>query len=350
MFGLARPVRRPVMALLGIMATAAPLALTTGQAFAITITLTASGTAPVYWTLASAVVDSSGTALGAMTSEGQTSIDGSGSGAVTFTSAAITAAGIYGVRAALAVYADAARSVPVQGSPLVKMDQGLVTVAAPSSGTSTSSTSGTSTPSSGGSTSTITYPAGTGLSIGTVSGVQATSGSILATIQMINQKLSPLAAGQVPIALQINNAGGTQVLNAVATLPALASGASSTQTLTWSGVSGQFTGQAVQLTFTLSSGAHAEWSLVMPGTASGSSTTTTSNTMCATLSAQYDSLSSQMRSISAQIVAIENQYAGTSDPLGFVNDPTVESLTAQFQVLGAQRNNVSTLMTQNSCP
>ena len=293
----------------------------------------------VWWTLAVSALDQGGNVLATASVSGE----GSKSG-IAYTLGPLTEAGAQvSVRGVLSAWTDASRTTPFPGSPLTAKT-GVVAVVA-STSTSTGGSSG-STSSSGGTTSHVS-PAGADLGFGAITNVQATTSSITATVQLANDGAYTNAAGSVAVALQVHNASGTQTLTTTTTVPQMAPGASVTPTLTWTGLSSSWAGQAVSLTFVLANGASAAWSLTIPGTSQTTTTPTGPSAICQSLSAQYDSLSSQMQSISAQIVAQED--ADGNNPTTILADPVIQSLSAQFQTLAAQLANVQTQMAANGC-
>ena len=124
----ARPVRR-VPRLGALAVQSGPLALTPGEQFSVRVTLVASGSTTAYWTLTANVIDGAGSTVGAMTAaDGATTAYGSGSAKVDFTSQALDALGSYGVVVTLHVYADAARTQEVSGSPETRTAAPIVSV------------------------------------------------------------------------------------------------------------------------------------------------------------------------------------------------------------------------------
>jgi hypothetical protein len=124
----ARPVRRtPRLGALAVQS--GTLALTPGERFSVTVTLLASGATTAYWTLTANVTNGTGSVVGPMTApDGATTAYGSGSGSVAFTSQALNSLGSYGVAVTLHVYADAARTQEVSGSPETRTAVPIVSV------------------------------------------------------------------------------------------------------------------------------------------------------------------------------------------------------------------------------
>lgn len=332
----ARPVRRaPRMGALAVQS--GTLALTPGEQFSVTVTLTQTGTTTAYWALTASVVDGTGAVVGPMMAQGgAVAAYGSGSGNVTFTSPALSTAGTYGVQATLRVYADSARTQEVGGSPEVQTAPAIVEVAAPQSGTT--STTSTSTSASSGGT------AGASFSLMRVTPTSVPVGGTLTAVFTVYASSS--AWWRLQLYVRDSRTGH----NVASFPPATLRG---TQSMQWtSGPIGSraYPGNGLALVGTLTTGSTSaltgqvsvasistgDVASVLAQTSSGTGTATQSPT-CQALWNQFNSLYQQQLQLRLQAAALY--------PAG--NLPT--ALNDQITNLGSEMDQIEVQYGQNGC-